>query len=81
VLTEWNEFRAVDLKQLRATMRGDALVDLRNVYQPAHAEAAGFTYRGVGRGALGTLNSPRQLDAALARQNGRAMEIENTDAR
>src|SRR5680860_95142 len=50
VLTEWNEFRAVDLKQLRKVMRGRALVDLRNVYQPALAEAAGFTYRGIGRG-------------------------------
>jgi UDPglucose 6-dehydrogenase len=48
VLTEWNEFRAVDLKQLRKVMRGDALVDLRNVYAPALAEAAGFVYRGVG---------------------------------
>jgi UDPglucose 6-dehydrogenase len=80
VLTEWNEFRAVDLKQLRATMRGDALVDLRNVYQPAQAEAAGFTYRGVGRGA-GSLNTPRQLDAAPSRQNGRAMEVEKAAAR
>ena len=49
VLTEWNEFRAADLKQLRQVMRGDALVDLRNVYAPALAEAAGFVYRGVGR--------------------------------
>jgi UDPglucose 6-dehydrogenase len=53
VLTEWNEFRAVDLAQLRNAMRGNALVDLRNVYQSALAEAAGFIYRGVGRGALG----------------------------
>lgn len=50
VLTEWNEFRAVDLKQLRKVMRGDALVDLRNVYAPALAVAAGFSYRGVGCG-------------------------------
>jgi len=50
VLTEWNEFRAVDLKQLRSVMRGNTLVDLRNVYQPALAEAAGFIYRGIGRG-------------------------------
>ena len=48
VLTEWNEFRAVDLKQLHKVMRGDALVDLRNVYTPALAEAAGFVYRGIG---------------------------------
>jgi len=51
VLTEWNEFRAVDLKQLCKIMRGDVLVDLRNVYSPALAEAAGFTYRGIGRSA------------------------------
>lgn len=50
VLTEWNEFRAVDLKQLRDTMRGNVLVDLRNVYQSAQAEAAGFIFWGVGRG-------------------------------
>jgi UDPglucose 6-dehydrogenase len=50
VLTEWNEFRAVDLKQLHKIMRGNVLVDLRNVYQPALAEAAGFFYRGIGRG-------------------------------
>lgn len=50
LLTEWNEFRAVDLKDLRKAMRGDALVDLRNVYAPSIAEAAGFKYYGVGRG-------------------------------
>jgi UDPglucose 6-dehydrogenase len=52
VLTEWNEFRALDLKQLRRAMRGNVLVDLRNVYQASLAEAAGFVYRGVGRGRL-----------------------------
>jgi len=52
VLTEWNEFRAVDLKQMRKVMRGDVLVDLRNVYPPALAAAAGFTYSGVGRGSV-----------------------------
>jgi UDPglucose 6-dehydrogenase len=49
VLTEWNEFRALDLRQLRAVMRGNVLVDLRNVYAPALASAAGFEYSGVGR--------------------------------
>ncbi len=48
VLTEWNEFRALDLKALREVMRGGTLVDLRNIYPAAAAEAAGFTYRGVG---------------------------------
>jgi UDPglucose 6-dehydrogenase len=50
VLTEWNEFRAVDLKQLRKEMRGNVLVDLRNVFPPSLADAAGFAYYGVGRG-------------------------------
>jgi UDPglucose 6-dehydrogenase len=50
VLTEWNEFRALDLKQVRKVMRGDVLVDMRNVYPPEFAAAAGFTYSGVGRG-------------------------------
>ena len=50
VLTEWNEFRALNLKELRKVMRGGALVDLRNVYQPTLAAAAGFDYRGIGRG-------------------------------
>jgi UDPglucose 6-dehydrogenase len=50
VMTEWNEFRAVDLAGLRKVMRGNVLVDLRNVYQLALAEAAGFAYFGLGRG-------------------------------
>ncbi|MGZ5849104.1 MAG: UDP-glucose dehydrogenase family protein [Methyloceanibacter sp.] len=49
VLTEWNEFRALDLEALRARMRGNILVDLRNVYLPAQASAAGFTYASIGR--------------------------------
>jgi UDPglucose 6-dehydrogenase len=49
VVTEWNEFRALDLNKLKAKMRGDMLVDLRNVYLPAQAQAAGFTYASIGR--------------------------------
>ena len=49
VLTEWNEFRALNLKTLRQVMRGRALVDLRNVYSPKLAEYAGFSYTGIGR--------------------------------
>jgi UDPglucose 6-dehydrogenase len=49
VLTEWNEFRALDLKRLRQLMLGNVLVDLRNMYPEALAEEAGFVYYGVGR--------------------------------
>jgi UDPglucose 6-dehydrogenase len=49
ILTEWNMFRGLDLARLRAVMAGDVLIDLRNVYTPAEADAAGFTYRSIGR--------------------------------
>lgn len=49
VLTEWNEFRALSLESLKDRMRGDVLVDLRNIYLPAQAKAAGFTYTSIGR--------------------------------
>jgi UDPglucose 6-dehydrogenase len=49
VLTEWNEFRALDLGTLKARMRGNVLVDLRNIYLPAQARSVGFTYMSIGR--------------------------------
>ena len=49
VVTEWDEFRALDLDKLAARMRGRALVDLRNVYDREEAEQAGLDYRGVGK--------------------------------
>jgi UDPglucose 6-dehydrogenase len=53
VLTEWNEFRALDLGALRRSMRGNVLVDLRNIYQPHEVEAAGLAYTSIGRAAGG----------------------------
>ena len=50
LLTEWNEFRAVDLGRLRSVMAAPVLLDLRNVYKAAEVAAAGFAYRGVGKG-------------------------------
>jgi UDPglucose 6-dehydrogenase len=49
VVTEWNEFRALDLAAARKAMAGNALVDLRNVFEPRHAKEAGFTYTSIGR--------------------------------
>ena len=67
ILTEWNEFRAVDLKQVRTVMRRNVLVDLRNVYHPASAENAGFIYRGIGRRSAGKgLNGARNRAAKPA---------------
>ena len=50
IVTEWDEFRALDLERIAALLKGKILVDLRNVYDRADAEAAGLTYYGVGRG-------------------------------
>jgi UDPglucose 6-dehydrogenase len=50
LLTEWNQFRALDLARLRSVMAGDAFIDLRNVYDPQDAARAGFRFKGVGRG-------------------------------
>ena len=50
VLTEWNDLRAIDLADLKATMRGDVLIDLRNIYPRVEAEEAGLRYHGIGRG-------------------------------
>jgi len=49
ILTEWDEFRALDLDRLKTAMKGDVLVDLRNIYDPAHVRQAGFAYTSVGR--------------------------------
>jgi UDPglucose 6-dehydrogenase len=52
IVTEWDEFRALDLETMASKMRGKTLVDLRNVWDPHEAERAGFKYFGVGRGTL-----------------------------
>jgi len=51
LVTEWSEFRTPDYGRLARAMRGRALFDGRNVWDPAKARAAGFDYVGVGRGA------------------------------
>jgi UDPglucose 6-dehydrogenase len=50
IVTEWDEFRALDLDKIAASLRGNVLVDLRNVYDRDEAEEAGLNYYGVGRG-------------------------------
>ena len=49
LLTEWNEFRALDLGRMRQLMKGNVVVDLRNVYSPDEMASAGFAYTSIGR--------------------------------
>jgi UDPglucose 6-dehydrogenase len=59
IVTEWTQFRALDLARLKKKMAGSVMIDLRNVYTPQEVEACGFIYVGVGRGAsLVTIATP-----------------------
>jgi UDPglucose 6-dehydrogenase len=49
IITEWNQFRALDLDRVRALMRTPCLVDMRNIYDPETVRRAGFEYWSVGR--------------------------------
>ena len=49
IVTEWNEFRALDLDRIKSLMKAPVMVDLRNVYNPDEMAQAGFQYTCVGR--------------------------------
>ena len=49
IITEWNEFRALDLERVKSLLKAPVVIDLRNIYRPADMAAAGFRYSGVGR--------------------------------
>ena len=49
IATEWEQFRALDLDQLKAIMKRPIIVDLKNVYPPEDLAKAGFAYQGIGR--------------------------------
>jgi UDPglucose 6-dehydrogenase len=49
VVTEWNEFRDLDLGRVKRSMRMPVVIDGRNIYDPAVMRRLGFTYRGIGR--------------------------------
>ncbi|MBY0508538.1 MAG: UDP-glucose/GDP-mannose dehydrogenase family protein [Rhodospirillaceae bacterium] len=49
ILTEWNQFRNLDIKRMKSLLKTPVVVDLRNVYNPADMKAAGFSYSCVGR--------------------------------
>ena len=53
IVTEWEQFRALDFDRLKRVMRNSILVDLRNVYSPEEVLRHGFNYEGVGRRARG----------------------------
>jgi UDPglucose 6-dehydrogenase len=49
IVTEWEQFRALDLRRLRREMAKPVIVDLRNIYRPSDMAALGFSYESIGR--------------------------------
>jgi UDPglucose 6-dehydrogenase len=54
LVTEWNEFKQLDMARIKESMRQAILIDGRNIYDPTAIQEFGFTYRGFGRGYNGT---------------------------
>jgi UDPglucose 6-dehydrogenase len=52
LMTEWNQFRNLDLDRIRESLRRPIFIDLRNVYEPRRMKELGFQYIGVGRGSI-----------------------------
>jgi UDPglucose 6-dehydrogenase len=67
LLTEWNEFRALDLVRVERLLAQPLVIDLRNIYQPAEVAAAGLDYVSIGR------PSPQRAASADSRDPLRAM--------
>jgi len=57
IVTEWEQFRALDLPRLKREMECPVMVDLRNIYRAEEVTAHGFRYESVGRGARGVAQS------------------------
>jgi len=61
VITEWNEFKQLDLDKIRDLLRQPIVLDGRNIYDPDKMRRLGFTYRGFGRGYDGTVREVENL--------------------
>jgi UDPglucose 6-dehydrogenase len=73
IITEWDEFRALDLDRVKDLMRRPLMVDLRNIYEPEEVRPRGFTYISVGRASVG----PPQPGAASPEAGSRNGKLPN----
>jgi UDPglucose 6-dehydrogenase len=74
IVTEWEQFRALDLERLRRVMARPVMVDLRNVYRAEEVTKYGFAYASVGRGGEGRAERPD--DPAGETRTGRTPVLE-----
>ncbi len=66
ILTEWNEFRALDLSRVATAMRGNVIADLRNIYKAEDMYEQGFRYVSVGRREVGAAEVQAESTKATA---------------
>jgi UDPglucose 6-dehydrogenase len=69
ILTEWDQFRALDMDRVKSLLKAPIVVDLRNIYRPSDMAASGFSYTGIGRGyvagaAAAAASAPRKTESA-----------------
>jgi len=78
IITEWNEFKSLDMAQIHSAMRRPVLIDGRNIYESGEMARLGFIYRGIGRGTgpapsvlpSGDSTSMRPLLSSIESTNG-----------
>ena len=49
ILTEWNQFRNLDLNKIKQLLKKPVLFDFKNLYEPDKVKSLGFSYKGIGR--------------------------------
>lgn len=89
LVTEWQEFAELDLRRLRSLMKGSALVDLRNAFDPVQAGEAGLLYTGVGRCDVAKVTHDESADTVASAEvdefaqcaNGRRLYVLSGDQR
>jgi UDPglucose 6-dehydrogenase len=75
IVTDWNEFKHLDMARIRASMAQPVLMDGRNIYEPRRMQQLGFIYRGIGRG----YEKAEVTTFANMRMGGQPLELQESD--
>jgi UDPglucose 6-dehydrogenase len=75
IVTDWNEFKHLDMSRIRASMAQPVLMDGRNIYEPRRMQELGFIYRGIGRG----YEKAEVTTIANMRMGGQTLELRKSD--
>jgi UDPglucose 6-dehydrogenase len=70
ILTEWNEFRALDLERVKSLLRSPTVLDFRNIYKPDDMAEAGFYYFSIGRRSVEPARGAQRIERRVGRRAG-----------